>query len=340
MGLPGRPTNDPADYFAWGKQSAKDVDATTFTFPKHLDGSGFDVDDDYDRIREGGDGQEVGLSYRTFVKADPQLMLLARPNQAARIWAAHLGADSIATAGTIPSVARHTAVLSGSMPYYTTEQKSGDLIERVTNNVVTEVTLEAEAGKPWSLSAQFLSGGTVVLREAGSTLTPSRDVGKPYFYPNGSYLIDGFASYGQSITKISLKSTRDVDDGIQTTGLSREDVIPLNYQAQVDATIKVTSRDFYRKVQYTAAGSTIPVEFATGAVDLAQIQLAPINGSIVATSLMRVQTPLIEWVSAAMNHLDPDGKTVYLDVVGMSVKHPGGSSPVIAQHDNNDGAAY
>lgn len=339
MGLPGRPTNDPADYFAWGKQSAKDVEATSYTFPKHLDGSGFDVDDDYERIREGGDGQEVGFSYRTLVKADPQLMLLARPNQAARIWAAHLGNDTIASAA-VPSLARHTAVLSGSMPYLTCEQRSGDVLERVSNCVVTEVDLEAEAGKPWQLTAQFLSGGTVTLREIGSVLTPARDVGKPFFYPNGSYLVDGFASYGQLLTKVSVKSTRDVDDGIQTTGLSREDVIPLNFSGEVDGTVKVTSRDFYRKVQYTAAGSTIPVDLATGAIDLVQLQQAPINGSITATSMMRVQLPLIEWVSANMNHLDPDGKTVYLDVVGMTVRNAAGSSPVIAQHDTSDITAY
>lgn len=337
MGLPGRPTNDPTDYFAWGKQSAKDTDATTFQFPKHLDGSGFDVADEYDRIREGGDGQEVGLSYRTLVKADPQLNALCRPNVAARLWAAVLGSDAVASAA-VPSLAQHTAALVGSTPYFTTEQKSGDTVERVTNNVVTSLTLEAEAGKPWQLSAQFLSGGTVVLREAGSALTPSRDTGKPYFYPNGSYLIDGFASYGQLLTKVKVEVTRGVDDGIQTTGLSREDVIPLNFDATCDATIKVTSRDFYRKVKYTPTGSTIPVELATGSIDLTQLQLAPVTSTAQATSTMRVRLPLIEWVSAQMNKLDPDGKTVYLDVVGMSIK--GATTPVIAQHDTNDVAAY
>lgn len=340
MGLPGRPTNDPADYFAWGKQSAKDVEATTFLFPKHLDGSGFDVADEYDRVREGGDGQEVGLSYRTLVKADPQLSVLARPNQLARIWAAHLGADAVATAGTIPSLARHTAALSGSAPYLTCEQRSGDVIERTTNCVITEVTFSAEAGKPWQVDASFLSGGTVSLREVASVLTPSRDVGRPFFYPNGSYLVDGFASYAQSLTKVTIKSTRDVDDGIQTTGLAREDVIPLNFSGEVDATVKVTSRDFYRKVQYTAAGSQVPVELATGSIDLAAIQLAPINGSIVATSTMRLVLPLIEWVSGTLNHLDPDGKTVYLDVVGMTVRNQGGTSPILSYVDTNDIAAY
>src|SRR5688572_6544396 len=92
---PGRPTNDPSDYFAWGKQSAKDVEATTFTFPKHLDGSGWEIDDENERVREGGDGQEVGLTYRTLVKADPSVAFLARPNQTARAFAYVNGGETI-----------------------------------------------------------------------------------------------------------------------------------------------------------------------------------------------------------------------------------------------------
>lgn len=337
MGLPGRPTNDPADYFAFGFQSAKDTDATTFAFPKHLDGSGWDVEPDSERIREGGDGQEIGLSYRTLVKADPSLMALCRPAVEARLWAAVLGDDTRASA-LVPSLAQHIAIPVGSMPYVTCEQKSGDLIERGNNNVVTSLALEGEAGKPWQLTAQFVGAGTITLREAGSTLTPVREFGKPYFYPNGSYLVDGFASYAQSLTKVKVEVNRGVDDNIQTTGLSREDVIPLTLDVNVDATVKVTSRDFYRKVQYTPTGSTIPVEYATGSLDLAQVQLAYVNGSITATSVMRVVCPLIEWLDAKMNKLDPDGKTVYLDVVGASVK--GATSAIFSRIDTPDITDY
>lgn len=337
MGLPGRPTNDPTDYFAFAKQSAKDTELAPTVFPKHLDGSGWDNDPDSERIREGGDGQEVAMSYKTLVKADPQLGVLARPQITARLGAAVMGGDTIASAA-VASLARHTSSFQASLPYFTCEQKSGDLIERSTNNVVTSLTVEGEAGKPWQVTTQLVGAGTITLREPGSALTPVREFGKPAFYPNGSYIVDGFASYAQSLTKWKVEVTRSVDDGIQTTGLAREDVIPLNFDVNYDATVKVTSRDFYRKVQYTPTGSTIPVDFATGSLDLTQLVQVPITGSQFATGAMRIVAPLLEWVDAKMNKLDPDGQTVYLDVVGMSIK--GATVPIFFQNDVGDIAAY
>lgn len=333
----GRPTNDPNDYFAFGKQSAKDTDATAFSFPKHLDGSGFEVEDEVDRVREGGDGQEVGLTYRTMVKADAQLNALSRPGVHGRLAAWVSGGDTAAPT-VAGSLTRHTTAITASLPYITAEQRHGDIVERVTNSVITELTLDGEAGKPWSLSAQLISGGTVSLREAASALTVTRETGKPHFFPGGSYLIDGFASYGNRLTKIRVQVTRGVDDGIQTTGLSREDVIPLNLDVNVDATIKVTSRDFYRKVQYTPAGSTVPVELATGSIDLAQLQQVAVTGSQFATGLMRCVAPLLEWTDAKINKLDPDGKTVYLDVTGMNVK--GSTHAIFFVTDTADSTAY
>jgi hypothetical protein len=328
MGLPGRPTNDPADYFAFGIQASKDTEVTPTVFPKHLDGSGWDNDPDSERIKEGGDGQETGLSFRTLVKADPQLGVLSRPAIHARLAAGVMGADSIGSAA-VASLVRHTTGLSASLPYYTAEQKSGDLIERQGNNVITSLTVEGEAGRPWTTTAQFVGAGTITLREPGSLLTPTREYGKPVFFPYGSYAVDGAASYAQLFTKWKVEVTRSVDDGIQTTGLAREDVIPLAIDVNVDGTIKVTSRDFYRKVQYTAAGSTIPVEFATGSIDFVQNVQVPITGSQMASGLARICVPLLEWNDAKMNKLDPDGKTVYLDVVGMSIK--GATVPIFFQ---------
>lgn len=337
MAGPGRPTNDPNDYFAFGVQSAKDVVTAAFQFPKHLDGSGFDVDQESDRIHEGGDGQEVGLSYRTMVKADPQLIALARPVTSAQMWAGVLGIDTVGSAA-VATLARHTLSPAASLPYHTIEQRSGDIVERVTNGVFTSLAYEGEAGKPWTLTGQMLSAGTVTIREAGSALTPSRELGKPHFYPNGSYLVDGFASYAQLLTKVKVEVQRGVDDGIQTTGLAREDVVPLSFDVNVDATVKVTSRDFYRKCRYTPTGSTIPVDFATGSLDLSTLQSTFINGSVSAVGLHRVVCPLLEWIDAKINRLDPDGKTVYLDVVGASVK--GATNAIFAQIDTVDIPAY
>src|SRR5512144_2205945 len=80
--MPGQSTNQPGNYIAVGLQPSKDTEATTFYFLRHLDGSGFDIDIDEERIREGGDGQEIGTSWRRLVKADGNLVANARPDWA------------------------------------------------------------------------------------------------------------------------------------------------------------------------------------------------------------------------------------------------------------------
>jgi hypothetical protein len=330
---PGFPTNDPSNYLAFGKQSAIDTDATTWHFFKHLDGSGFEVETEIDRVREGGDGQFVALTYKTMVKADGNVAALARSNTVGRLWAAVLGSDSTGSAA-VPSLARHTAAPVASLAYFTFEQRYADVIERGLNCQLTGLTVEGEAGKPWRYTANFLNGGTVTFRDVASTLTATRQSDKPYFYPNGSYSFDGFASYAKEVTKWKVEVTRGVDDGIQTTGLNRSDLVPLNFDVNVDATIKYTSKDFYRQVKFTG-GSVVPVNVPTGSLDLAQIQMVTTGAGAVASSVHRINIPLLEWVDAKVNKLEPDGQTMYLDVVGMNVQGSG-THAIYAQTDTNE----
>lgn len=334
---PGFPTNDPNNYFAMGKQTALDTDATTFHFFKHLDGTGWDVEEETDRIREGGDGQEVSLSYRTMIKADGNVVALARSNTAGRLWAAVLGGDTIGTAA-VASLARHTAFPQASQQYFTFEQRFADALERSLNNQVTGLTVEGEAGKPWRYTAAFLNGGTVTFRDVASILTATRQSDKPYYYPNGSYVFDGFASYAKDVTKWKVEVTRGTDDAIQTTGLNRADLVPLNFDVNIDATIKYTSKDFYRKVQYTG-GSNVPVDLPTGSLDLSQIQNVITGAAAQASSVHRIQIPLLEWLDGKVNKLDPDGKTMYVDLVGANIRGSG-THAIYVQTDTNELAAY
>lgn len=329
---PGKPTNDPVNYFAFGFQSAKGTPASTFHFLKHLDGSGFEVEKEIQREREGGDNQEVGLTYVSMVKADGNVNVNSRPNVAARLFAAVLGADSVGTAA-VASVARHTIVPAASLPYLTFEQRFSDEIERTQDGAMTQLTLEGEAGRPWKISGQFVSGGTVFQRDVASTLTVVRDTGKPHYFPGGSYIFDGGASYAADVTKIKVDINRGVDDGVQTTGLGRDDVIPLNFDASVDCTIKYTSRDFYQKVTYNG-GSTVIQDLPTGSIDLVSPCLVPVASGVIGSGILRVLMPLIEWTDAKVNKLDPDGKTVYLDLVGMTVK--GATHSVIVTADSGE----
>jgi hypothetical protein len=334
MGVnPGKATNEAANYFAFAKQTNKATDGSTFFFTKHLDGSGYDSDQEIESVKEGGDGQSVGLRYKTMVKADPQLVSIARQNVAARLWDGILGSDSIATAG-VASLARHTAVPVSSLAYFTVEQRHADNLERSTANVFTSLTVEGEAGKPWRYTAAMVGGGTMTYRDVASALTPTRETGGPAYFAYGSYVFDAAGSYGADVTKWKVEVSRGVDDAIQTTGLNRDDVIALALDVNVDATLKYTSKDFYRKVIY-GGGSTVPVDLATGSLKLQRnVSIATLGEVAVA----EINVPLLQWTDAKVNKLDPDGKTVYLDVVGMDIKSA--THQIFAVHDNTELAAY
>lgn len=325
--MPGRPTNEPTNYFAQGVQSAKDTEATTFFFFKHLDGTGFDPDPDVQSEREGGDGQEVGLRYKSLIKADGQVFSNSRVGVLGRITSWTLGQDTVASQAIGQ---KHTIVPVGSAPYITTDQRAADELERTTNNVFTGFTLSGEAGRPWKISGQFVNGGSYYDRPLASALTPTRETGPPFMMPGGTYTIDGVGT--AKLTKFEVVVRRGVDDGIQTVALNREDVIPLTFEADCNFTLKYEDRTLYAKIQY-GGGSQVPLDLATGAFSAFTQQ-----GSLTA----KVTLPWIQYVGAKPNSLDPDGRTVYIDVAAMTVKPPIATSSVIVEINDvpNATAAY
>src|SRR6185437_2989011 len=338
-------TNNPANYVAVGKQAAKDTEATTFYFLKQLNGSGFQLTWNVTGEREGGSGQEVTLRYKDKIKADGQLNANARYGWAARSLAWILGSETVASqAAGATSVQAHTAVLVGSAPYLTVEQRYADEIERADNCMLTTVSIEGQAGKPIKFNANFMVGGTVFQRDVSSALTPVRETSRPFFFPYGSYTFEGLASYSNKITKFKIEIQRHVDDAIQTTGLNNEDVTPLNFDASLDATIVYETRDFYQKIAYTG-GSQISPDFATGSFQLNVLTPgAAIPGAYnpgVATGyLMNVTLPFLQYVDGKVNKLDPDGKTMYLDVVMNTLGGVVASSSVFSTIYTDDTAAY
>ena len=341
--MPAKVTNEPNNYLAFGKQTAKDTEATTFYFLKQLSGSGFQVDWNMQTEREGGDGQEVGLRYKDMIKADGAAVVNARQGVAGRLLAWTLGQDTVTSvAAGATSIQRHNAVPAASLPYITVEQRYADTIERADNAAFTSLTIEGEAGKPFKMTANFMVGGTVYQRDVASTLTATREVNRPYFFPYGSYTFDGFASYANKVTKFKIEVARQVDDTIQTTGLNKEDVAALNFDVTFDATIKYETRDFYQKVVYIG-GSQVQPDFATGSFRMDVLTSgaaipANYNPGVATGYLMQVQCPLLQWVQARVNKLDPDGKTMYLDIAGHSIK--GATHAIFSNVDTDDVSAY
>lgn len=311
MSAQGRVTNDPTNYFAIGLQSAKDVDATTFYFMKHLDGTGFDVKPDVSSERVGGSGREVGLRYRTKVTADGAYNQYAQSDFAGRVLYAALGTDTV-TAG--PSNAslqlyNHQIVSGGSLlPYQTVEQGWADEVERTGNCLISDLKLEGEAGKPVKITGQFVSGGTPHTQSAA--LVPARESNELLMVPGGSTAITaqfGGAAGASStqVTKWSVEIKNSLDDNIQTNALNREDVLWLNADYDIDGTFKYINNSFWNQVQY-GGGSQVPTGFLTNGA------FTFFTAGPSGTSL-KLFAPFVEFTSVKVNRLDPDGKTMYMD---------------------------
>lgn len=314
----GRSTNEPSNYIAVGRQPGRNEEATTFYFFKHLDGSGFEVDETTEGVREGGDGQEVGFVYKSAIAADGEVVAHSRPERTARGAAYTLGADNV-----VPGVGEasgacqvHIGTPTSSQPYLTIEQKWGDVIERTSNNFFTSMVVEGEAGRPLKITNSFISGGTPYRRNAAaSSLTPAREAGQPHFYPGGSYVINGAGN--SKITKFKSTVQRNVDDGIRTTSLFREDVVALNFDSTLEFTLKYEESTLYDEVHYLA-GTTI----SPNAMGLATGSFKAFTefGAGTNNRFFELNHPLIVFTGARVNKLDPDGKTMYLDVTAMGVR--------------------
>jgi hypothetical protein len=333
--MPGRATNDPSNYIAVGKQSAKDTEATTFYFLKHLDGSGFDVDETIETVREGGDGQEAGFFYKSAISADGDLVQSARPEGFGRAAAYALGADSVAAGtGTATGLSIHTAIPTSTLPYLTVEQLWADVDERVSNVQLSSLVIEGEAGRPLKITNSMVAGGTPYRRNAAaSALTPTRESIQPFFYPGGSYQLTNAS--GAKLTKFKSETQRNLDTDIRTVQLFREDVVALNFDTSVEGTLKYEDSSLYDLVHYLG-GTTIDPN-ALG-LSTGMFQAFTQFGTGTNARFLEVTHPLVVITGAKVNKLDPDGKTMYIDFSAMG--GPGPTSAIYTRVQTASSAAF
>ncbi len=318
--MAGRATNEPGNYIAFAFQADATTPGSTFNFLRHLNGSGADIDEQIESVREGGDGQEVGLRYKTAINWDGAMIHNARPEISARLDAATFGSDAAAAmaSGAPESEAStcnmHTAVPTSSLPYMTIEQLWADVLERGIGAQITQAEIEFESGRPLKVTHQFLTGGTVSRRPVASALTPARETGQPFMYPNASVVFEGAGASGANVlmTKGKITVKRNLDGDIRTTGLNRQDVVGQTLDVRVEGTLKFESAStMYDPVHYHVGGSQIPFDLATGA-----FRLTSRFGSGTQLRLKEYGVNLFDYTQARVNKLDPEGKTMYIDFAG------------------------
>lgn len=328
----GWSTNRPTDYFAVGVQSAVNVEATTFQFPKHLSGSGFEAAPDVGEEREGGGGQEVALVYKKLIKADGAVVANARGVGA--VYALIDGALGL-TATIVGSSAgcdipvgaqKMRMVPAPTLPNLTIEQRFSDEIERVSNAKVNTLTIEGAAGLPLKINAAFDGGGTVFQRDVASTLVSVYSSGDPIYYPRGSYVFTGPAASGAKMTKFKITANRHLDAGVQTTDLWRDELIELQSDYTFDCTLKYEDRGLYQAVQY-GGGSVVPIPVPS----LGFMGYSTNGVASGATTFRSITMNMVNLLakSAKVNKLEPDGKTVYIDLACSTVKPAGATDSLI-----------
>lgn len=333
MSAAGRATNDPSNYFAIAQQSAKDTDGTVFYFTKHMSGTGFDVAVAQSSERVGGSGHEVGLRYRTKVTADGAFVQYAQPDFVGRVSALALFQDTVVAGPSnvgVPYYSTHSIFSGASVAlYFTAEQAWADMVERTGNCLISSLKFEGDAGKPVKITAAFMSGGTP--HSLAGAQSPVREAAFPLMYPGGSAAITfqgsgvglGQASSTQ-LTKWSLEAKNNLDGNIQTNALNREDMIWLTSDYDIDATVKYINSGVWEQINY-GGGSQVPTGLLTSGAFTFYTQEAGTRFGAPDLSSMLLFAPYIEFPSVKVNRLEPDGQTMYLDVVG-STRNIGTSS--------------
>lgn len=321
---PGRPTNEPANYFAFAVQSAVNVEGTSFYYTKHLSGTGFDVANDIKAERIGGGGREVGLIYKTKVNADGSLVTYGWPDGTGRLLAAALGEDTptvlVATSSAANELVKHR-IQSGNatLPYLTMDQTWADETERVTNCLISELKIEGAQGAPLKFTAPFISGGSVTVR--ANALTPTRESGTPFMYPGASAAVQVFTeavggkATSSELTKFDIAIKNTLDETIQTLALTRTDVVWETVDFNIDGTLKYTDRNIWNQVNYFG-GSQVNISLATGTFDFFAAQSSSASQSV------RLSVPIAVFGSVKVNRLDPDGRTMFLDFTAMTQAGP------------------
>lgn len=333
----GWSTNRPTDYFAIGVQEAVNVEATTFSFVKHLSGSGFDAAPDVGEEREGGGGQEVALVYKKLIKADGNAV--ANMRGVAAVYAlidgalgntATISGPQATTTGigaNTPSGALCARMVPApTLPNLTIEQRFSDEIERVSNAKVNTLSIEGAAGVPLKINAAFDGGGTVFQRDIASALTSVYQSGDPIYYPRGSYVFSGITASGGKLTKFKITANRHLDAAVQTTDLWRDELIELQSDYAFDCTLKYEDRELYKGVQY-GGGSVVPLQVPSLSFK-AFTTNAQASG---ATAFRSIAISMVNLLakSAKVNKLEPDGKTVYIDLACSTVKPAGATDSLI-----------
>lgn len=251
-------------YVGLAKQSAKGSGIVPSVFVRFLEGAAFEPNMAIEAYPEGGGGPYDIDTQKSLQTLDPSFSLYARPSIAAKLLAYALGADSIAGTAA-PYTHTITPVATRVLPWLSIERalKTDLIVERSVDCLLNELVLEGEAGKKLKITASFLSL-TQALPATGSSET--YDTETPFRFTDGTFTLFGGAF--TRISKFKLSVRNNIDGGIQTVNLYREDMQALKLDVDLDFDIVFDSADTNYKTIFYGGGTAPVVDVATGAATL------------------------------------------------------------------------
>lgn len=317
MAVPTVYTSNRVDsYIAVGSQTQATVPATTYQFTRWLDGAGITHDRVVTVEREGGDGQDLNISYVEHHFANANVVEYARPDTLLRKLAYVFGQSSVVA--TSP-VYQHEIIPLPDPRLITVEQFApGQAIgERIYDSVMQELTLEHNLGKPLKITSLVIGGNSPQSIAVGSARTVALDAEPPFLFWQGSITVTvaGVAAADDSITDWTFKFARTLDDNVQGVGLGRQAIAPLHRDITMNIRRRFVDPTAHNAIMYAGGSVGAPTQ-ATGAFKAAYAYSVAGGGSY---RYFELEIPLAAITGITRNIFEKDGQTVYesIDMTAM-----------------------
>lgn len=324
---------DPNAFLGLGMQSAlgsPQTAAAKLRFAKYMSGTGYNPTPEVVNLREGGDGLDWGFTYKKTIKGDGQLVAALRPEFAAQLFQLIPGGATWDGASAPANQTFHTG--HASHPKGTIFlQHPGSLLPHFLSDVqFTGLTLEANTGEPWKITAPFTAAG---LGASFAAVTPTYYGDAPLLFhnlaPSGAYLVDGATD--TRISGFQIGIALGVEELYAQT-IDPDDIVVQNRDITFQFTRRIENPTLWQKAMM-GAGVQPTTSVATGSFDAIVMYGAGANLRSMAAHL-----PLISYDKAELTDLDPDGKTVYETYSGKVLK--GATAALILNLANAHASAY
>ena len=291
------------------------VTAAGYRYIKYLSGMSFDPQQDTTFLREGGDGLDWGSAYLKTWKGVGQLVFNVRPEIAGQ-FLAFMPGGATWNGGSVPATHNfHTG--HASFPYATlvAQHPGSDLAHFMSDVRFTGLTLEAQTGEPWKITAPFTAityGGSI----ANNLLVPTYGVPTgvdSYFkyYDTPSYALDGTIDTTIESFKIDLALGAEE---LQAQRTQLDDIVIQNRDANIEIVRRYQNKTTWAKIAY-GGGVSPTTSVATGSFE-AMVQQDTGNN----LRFIRVAAPLIAYSDDTLTELDPDGQTIRETITGKILK--------------------